>query len=336
MSICEIGVGAVGPQGPPGPTGGPVTAPTYDTTNAKVSEPTFFPGAGTDTTMQITNGSQVFSRSFTAVDATHPIEVDVTLYPGAGGANLWVNAGLFIDGVAGAVAQGITFVGAQAVVPLRLYWQGVLPGGPHTFMVRWGAASGSYLIGNDTTRFGGGAIRNSMVIREIGTGPKGPTGDKGVPGDNNVMLALFYKEMTFRGSLAGTYSGSQPTLPTIAGGAALDSITFTPKSATSVLDIEVVSKGNASSTDDYVIAMFNGNVFVDQEIQYLIAGGNLAHTIRLQSMMPSPGVAPVTLNFRVGSNSGNAWRPGQVNNTSITQDNPYLHSWIKVRESTFG
>jgi microcystin-dependent protein len=181
MSITEVGVGIVGPQGPPGPTGGPVAAPTYDTVSTVVTDTTLFAGAAGDATMQITNGTQLFSRSFTAVDASHPIQVDAEIQ--VGGSNSWNAVGLFIDGVAAAVAQTSIFIPVNgALSPGRIYWQGVLAAGAHTFTLRFGGTTTSYALSNGSNRFGGGAQREVMTIQEIGVGPTGPQGPPGTPG----------------------------------------------------------------------------------------------------------------------------------------------------------
>lgn len=91
-------------------------------------------------------------------------------------------------------------------------------------------------------------------------------------------------------------------------------------------------KGNGASSDDYIICLFNGSTFIDQEIQYLTCGGNLQQTLRFKTVLPSSGNVAQTFNFRVGSNSGNAWRQGQINNSATSFQNPYMRSWISIRE----
>ena len=125
-------------------------------------------------------------------------------------------------------------------------------------------------------------------------------------------------------------------MPLITQGAALDSITFTPKSASSVLDIAWVLKGNPTATDCFTALLFNGSTYVDQQPWFLSAGSQVNSCMELRTTMPSPGTVPTTLNLRVGANSGNTWRQGQVNNGSASVDNTFMKSWVTVRESTFG
>jgi hypothetical protein len=123
--------------------------------------------------MQITQGAQVpwpggagAVKSFTAVDPTRPIEVDVTLIHGAGGVAISISSALFIDGGVNAVQQSVFTCNAQWFGPSRILWRGVLSAGPHTFQVRWGAGSGSYLLRNDGTVLGP-AHACTIAIREV-------------------------------------------------------------------------------------------------------------------------------------------------------------------------
>jgi hypothetical protein len=193
MTIREIGLGAVGPAGPAGPSGGPVTAPTYDTLGTLLTDTTLFAGAAGDNVMQITNGTQMFSRSFTALDATHAIEVDITAIIG-NATQSWMCLGLFIDGAAAAVAQQNQVIVAGFLHNFRVYWQGVLAAGAHTFTVRFGGTvTNSYALAASAARIGGGAMRETMVIREIGVGPVGPQGPPGtLPGAVNAQTGTAY------------------------------------------------------------------------------------------------------------------------------------------------
>jgi hypothetical protein len=57
----------------------------------------------------------------------------------------------------------------QAVTTLTLYWQGVLAAGAHTFTLRCAGSPGNcYSNGNDSGVIGGGVMRNSMTIKELG------------------------------------------------------------------------------------------------------------------------------------------------------------------------
>jgi hypothetical protein len=149
-----------------------VSAPTYDASSTGYASGANF-WAGGDNPMQIANGVQIFSRVFTAANAAHAIEVDVLIYtqaPNTTAAHGIV--GLFIDGAAAAVAQGYATAAAGSASMVRLYWQGVLAAGPHTFQVRLGSlnTSGIYTNMSDAGHVGGGAQKNTMVIREVVAG----------------------------------------------------------------------------------------------------------------------------------------------------------------------
>jgi hypothetical protein len=171
------------PASPPASVG-QVATPVYDALTSYVSD-----AAGvaltSDVILQITQGTQFWSRSFTALDATHPIEVDLTAYVNAGTTGILMAVGLFVDGAANAVAQMIVNANAGTGSPLRVYWQGVLAAGPHTFTARlYSSSSGTnaFLNGNNVNRFGGGTQRTTMTVREIGIGPVGPPGPPGPTG----------------------------------------------------------------------------------------------------------------------------------------------------------
>jgi hypothetical protein len=161
------------------PPSGGVTVPTYDSRNDATSDPTFVPFD--DSIPQITEGSRLFQRVFTAVDPSHPIEVDADAVFAAGGVALNISMSLFVDGGPSAVMTKVVSCNAQWFAPCRLRWIGTLPPGAHTFEVRWGAASASYINRNDSGRLYGGALTETMTIREIGIGPQGPQGPAGPP-----------------------------------------------------------------------------------------------------------------------------------------------------------
>jgi hypothetical protein len=148
---------------------GLVAASTYDSTSTLMSDAGTMSTLSGNTPIQITHGVQVFSRSFTAVDAARNIEVDITLPMGAGGVTITVAGALFIDGAANAVAQGQHVVGSTfAGAPLRIFWRGVLAAGAHTFSVRFGSfAPGAWLNGANGAALGGGAMKSTMTIREV-------------------------------------------------------------------------------------------------------------------------------------------------------------------------
>jgi hypothetical protein len=310
----------------------PTAAPTYDTTNTKtICDASYTLG---DNVMQITQGTQFFSRTFTAQNAANPIEVDCDILFGAGGAAVWTCIGLFIDGAAAAVAMELSTVNTQWGQMSRLRWQGVLAAGPHTFMIRAGGANGQgvYVLGIDAYRIGGGIARNVLTIREVGVGAQGPPGVQGPPGLGNVVLQTAVKQSLVTGAIIGTINSAQLTPFTSSQGAALDNINFTPQSSTSKIEIEATFKGNPNATDCWTLTLFNGSTYVDCQQCFFSGGGSIQQFLPFKTVLPSPGLAAMTINFRVGSNSGNTWRQGQTNDGSTTQNNPNLKSWIVVRE----
>lgn len=160
----------------------PVATPTYDINAALITDAGTFAGASGDIAMLISQGQPVFSRNFTAVDPTHPIEVDITLLVGAGGAAVWTAGALFIDGAAAAVRQNNVAAAASGASVCRVYWQGVLAAGAHTFAVRFGAAATAYVNGASAARLGAGIQVTCMTIREVGIGLQGVQGPPGVAG----------------------------------------------------------------------------------------------------------------------------------------------------------
>lgn len=237
---------------------GLVAAPTLDEWSVGSASGSAF-WAGGDTAMQITNGIQIFNRSFTASNSAHPIEVDATVYlqaPNSTAAHGVV--GLFIDGAAAAVAHGFVTAAAGSATHCRVYWQGVLAPGPHTFMLRVGSlnTSGIYTIMSDAGHAGGGAMYNSMVIREIGVGPRGPVGPVGVLTNPSIYDRLTTAQPADPGGV--TYGipmtitqGSQVPWP---GGAIK---TFTAADATRPIEVDVtLIVGAGAATIQPLIALF--------------------------------------------------------------------------------
>jgi hypothetical protein len=151
------------------------------------------------------------------------------------------------------------------------------------------------------------------------------------PAVSGMVLQHVEKECTVRAVVTGTYSSSVVTTPLATGGAALDNLTFTPKSAASTLVIDADFK-SAAGTDVFSIALFNGTTFLDQvQLQGVSVVGAVANA-HLRAVMPSPGTAAITFNFRVGANSGNGWPQGMTNTGAGFSANPNLRSWMTVRE----
>jgi hypothetical protein len=308
--------------------GSAVASPTYDVNNSLMTDPATASSGTTDAPMQITQGQQIFSRTFTALDPSHPIEVDISAMIGLTATAAWVLLGLFIDGAPNAVAQYVTTVNASWASPVRLYWQGVLSPGPHTFTVRFGGYTvTAYLNGASAARYGGGSQRTTMVIRELGVGIQGPQGAPGPPGVSSPILAYHFKEVTGRPILTGTWSHTNVTTPLATSGAAIDSITFTPQSASSVFEIDAVFRGCCGSSDWWNVFCFNGTTFIEQAQAY-VYNYNTPLPI-FKTILPSVSLAPITLNFRTGADSGTAFylaaAVGPVYPSGI-------RSWITVKE----
>jgi hypothetical protein len=330
MVIREIGIGAVGPQGPPGPTGGPVTAPTFDSLGTLLLDNNTGLGGAANTPALITQGQQVFSRSFTAVDASHPIEVAVLGSAGNSGGASWQTLALFIDGATNAVAQEQIVTNTNWNGTLGLRWQGVLSAGPHTFMLRFGSSGAAgYLNGTNAAQMGGGNQRTTMTIREIGVGAVGP---QGPAGSSNDVLQKQYNTLA-----GGTYTGAYPTstgaAPTTAGGALLGTINLTPQSAGSRIDFDVVVKGIAYSANQIVmLALFDGNTLIDCAGYYVINGAGCQETLPFRTSCPSPGTTARTYTLRIGTNSGQSFGVNQINNGSTTPPQAGMQSWFNVFE----
>lgn len=162
---------------------GVAAAPVYDTRNDAVLGSVVIPAD--DTIPQISEGQRLFQRTYTANFATNPIDVDVDVQMGSGGAGINCVLALFIDNGPDAVATKINNLNvAQAFMSNRLRWRGVLAAGPHTFEVRWAnTAGGAYLSRNDSGRLFGGTLQATMTIAEIGQGAQGPVGNKGPDGN---------------------------------------------------------------------------------------------------------------------------------------------------------
>jgi hypothetical protein len=142
-------------------------APTYDSLGTMLTDPNTGLAGLANTPALITQGQQVFSRSFTAKNPANPIDVFIQGSWGNAGTASWGTLALFIDGATNAVAQEQIVSNANWNVPLIVHWQGVLAAGAHTFQVRFGCSGATgYLNGTNNTPMGGGNQRTTMVIRE--------------------------------------------------------------------------------------------------------------------------------------------------------------------------
>jgi hypothetical protein len=245
------------PSGLQGTSTGSVATPTYDSTSALMSDGTVA-SFGTNNPMPITQGTQVFTRNFTAVDATHPIEVDITLPMGNGGTALTGGAGLFIDGGATAVAQAsAVFNATWSNSPIRVYWQGVLPAGQHTFSVRFGGnAAAAWLNGLNGLATGGGMMRSTMTIREIGVGAVGPQGPAG-PSGGPVAAPVHLENTETAGHTDQMVAQTAP--PTITQGYRIFQTTFTAVDATHKVKLKFVAYYGTDGGANVQTALFIDN-----------------------------------------------------------------------------
>lgn len=159
-------VPANGIQGAQGASGTPagVTAKTYDQYTTYGSLPGSIPYDNTPPL--ITEGSPIFSRSFTAASAAHRIEVECSL-PCSANAAANASMALFIDGTC-VRTDHVTVPGANFMVPLYLKWDGVLAAGAHAYEIRVGIVGGGlYTNGPPTGAILGGTLAGVLTIEEL-------------------------------------------------------------------------------------------------------------------------------------------------------------------------
>jgi hypothetical protein len=259
--------------------------------------------AGGDTIMQITNGVQLFSRSFTASDPSHPIEVDASVWlyaPNASAAHGYV--GLFVDGAANAVAQGVITAAAGSGTQCRLYWQSALAAGPHTFQLRLGSYSSSAIYTNtsDGGHQGGGAQRNSMVIREVGVGAVGPQGPAGPNAGVLQMQTATYNAPLNPAQAVLPYDN---TPPQSTEGAPYMQVSITPQSATSRIVVEVEAMHTATGVNTFAGAIFkDSEASARKTLPFMVESANYAHPFRMRYELPSPGAGTAVLfKYRAGN-----------------------------------
>jgi len=182
---------------------GAAAAPTWDSRNDAVLGSVIIPAD--DTIPQITEGQRLFQRAYTANYASNPIEVDVDVQMGSGGAGINCVLALFVDNVPDAVATKVNNLNvAQTFMSVRLRWRGVLAAGPHTFEVRWGNTAG-VPISAATTTGDTSAAQATTSIAEIGQGAQGPVGNKG-PDGNPGQGARAWANFTSGAAIQGSFN----------------------------------------------------------------------------------------------------------------------------------
>jgi hypothetical protein len=254
----------------------PVASPTFDALTTLLSDPGAGP-APADTPLQITQGTPVFSRSFTAVNAANPIEVNVNGMLGAPGAAEWGYLALFIDGAANAVAETRSTVNTNWAALLHLYWQGVLAAGAHTFMLRFiGYNATVYLNGAGGVRYGGGTNRTTMVIREIGAGVQGAVGPQGPAGPSGGPVTGPTLDTA---NAAVANSGTIPiddTIPQVTEGTLLFTRSFTAVDPSHPIDVDVdipAFGGTGSGGVNTTLALF-----IDGAANAVAVSGSVVNT----------------------------------------------------------
>ena len=299
---------------------GVVATPTWDYRNDAVLGSVVIPQD--DTIPQITEGQRLFSRSFTAVDPSHPIEVDADAQFGSGGAGVNCVLALFIDGAPDAVATKIVNLNvAQAFITNRLRWRGVLSAGAHTFEVRWGHAGNIYLARNDNGRLYGGTLQATMSVSEIGVGPQGPPGPQGAPGASTNFLQ---RKVFQTGALVSGLIARIPldnTIPQSTEGTEVMNLAVTPMNPGSMLDVTALINGSGTVPGDTCI----GALFRDAATDAFAAAswvdgqagptGGMPMQWMVKGRIPSGSTAPTTIRCRAGcsvAGGGNFWFNGDA------------------------
>jgi len=306
--------------------------PTFDSLSAMLTDSgTAAFGAGY--VMQITHGQQVWSRNFAAVDASHTISVDITLFVGTGSAGGSWNGGggLFIDGAVAAVAQGHATITSGWLSEVRIVWQGVLAAGPHTFQVRCGGSSLTFLNGAAGNPQGGGALKSTMTITEIGGGAKGPPGD---PGAAQVFLQMIDATSgAFQNVPGVAVPWNQTTAMTLAQGQQIYSANITPKSAASRLLVEALINFSSPTQDSYTLGLFRdsgANAIAQGLCAHSVAAS--AFQLKLRAVIPSVAIAPTTLKLRMGGNGGGAFVINGVTGGSLAVGGGTMFSGLTIHE----
>jgi hypothetical protein len=286
-----------------------------------------------------------------------------------GTANGMVNAVTVLQAAAGANTQvqvnnngllagyaGFTYNNAAQLL--------TVPGFNNTGSTILGDASGDVLIINGTAitvpngfNFNAGQFQmNPAGDIGIGTAPVGgalltvagtvaiPSG--GVSWPNGTVqttaevLQIVATAVTATPSLNGTYATSTGAAPTTGGGSAITAMatTFTPISAGSTLEIEIVVKGaSISGTDNYILALFNGSTLVDLVTDGpVFNGGGQATAIILKTWLASPGTSAQSFTVRLGSNSGSTFVLNSTNTGGGAVGQAGSISWMSIKEIQAG
>lgn len=122
-----------------------------------------------DSIPQVTEGDEILSASFTALNAAHRVRVTFQGVICSSTSADNVIAALFIDGAANA-ARAVNLITADDDFPamIALQYEAVLPAGPHTFSIRVGGSNfGVYMNGTSGGRRMGGASAATLTVEEL-------------------------------------------------------------------------------------------------------------------------------------------------------------------------
>lgn len=139
---------------------------TYDsyTTNADLS--TAIPGD--NTIPQITEGTEIIARAFTASSATNRLRFTF-IGGGAPSTQTYCTVALFTSGTANALAGAVNAQAGTFIQPLCMIYEQVAgTTNPQSFSIRTGPAAGVYRMnGDNSNRFLGGVMGAVLTIEEL-------------------------------------------------------------------------------------------------------------------------------------------------------------------------
>lgn len=153
------------------------------------------------------------------------------------------------------------------------------------------------------------------------------------------VLQVVTKSFSTASSFSGTYATTGGAAPTVAGGTPITALatTFTPISASSTLEIEIVLKGAPiGGADTFLVCLFNGSALVDFAPFFLQPGSGQMYTLTLPTWLASPGTSAQSFTVRIGSSSNaNAFAVNSTNNGGATTQAGLL-AWLSIKELLAG
>lgn len=152
---------------------------------------------------------------------------------------------------------------------------------------------------------------------------------------DGTLIQISRTSVTSQTTLTGTYATATGAAITSSNGVAISgmsSVSFTPKSANSVLEIDVAIKGAAAGSDDYIVAIFNGSTLVD--FFPLLASSNtgIQQMFSGRTWLASPGASAQTFSVRIGSNGGSGWGLNSTNTGAGLTGQTGAVSWLTIKE----